>query len=159
MKIAATGTTITIEFVGSEPELLRLLAIQLDELIEESEPEDADVLLALFPDAYREDAESAAEFGRLTRDELNDTKRMRAREISAALLDSDVVILDAAQADRWASALTDIRLVVGTRLGIETDDDQPGIGLLDDIYRWLGEFQWQLVDALAELEPDPEATP
>ena len=66
MKIAVAGGTITIEFVGSEPELLRLLAIQLDELIDESEPEDADVLLALFPDAYREDAESAAEFGRLT---------------------------------------------------------------------------------------------
>ncbi len=152
MKIAVADQTIAIRFVGAEPELLRVLAIQLDELIEDAEPEDADVLLALFPDAYREDAEAAAEFGRLTRDDLDDTKRGRAREIAAALLDTDVVTLDAAQADRWASALTDIRLVVGTRLGIENDDDEPGTELLGDIYRWLGELQWQLVDALAELE-------
>jgi hypothetical protein len=57
--------------------------------------------------------------------------------------------------------LTDIRLVLATRLGIEHDGDtgytdSDAAILLGDIYDWLGSVQASILDALAE-EPGHSA--
>lgn len=79
----------------------------------------------LFPTGNREDEQEAAEFRRFTEQGL----RRRKHEGLATM----IATLEAAEADRWVVtrtqapqvlvALTDVRLVMGERLGLRTDDD------------------------------------
>lgn len=88
------------------------------------EPSDP-ALRRLLPPAHRTDAEQAAEFRRLTEHTLRSRK---AATLSAAILaleqvDPPAVSLDADQARALTMALTDVRLILGERLGLRTDDD------------------------------------
>ena len=51
-------------------------------------------------------------------------------------------------AEHWLPALTDLRLVLAERLGIHNDDDLLPESELADVYQWLGELQWSLIEAL-----------
>lgn len=79
----------------------------------------------LLPDAHREDPALSAEFRRLTEHGLRAGKAARLATAIAALLepDGDKVSLDQDQAQAMVVALTDVRLVLGERLGLRTDDD------------------------------------
>ncbi|HZW44664.1 MAG TPA: DUF2017 domain-containing protein [Dermatophilaceae bacterium] len=79
----------------------------------------------LLPPANREDPAMAAEFRRLTEHGLRERKTANLATAIAALLDSDgdKVKLDQAQAQAMVVALTDVRLLLGERLGLQTDDD------------------------------------
>jgi Domain of unknown function (DUF2017) len=130
------------------------------------------VVLRLFPDGYRDDDEAAAEFRRFTDRSLREVKADSAVTMLASLervstADSakeDVskrekvrVRLDSAQAQSWLRTLTDLRLALGTRLGVEEGDEQVWEALADgdprrhihDVYEWLGWVQETLVQALA----------
>ncbi|MBM6399150.1 DUF2017 domain-containing protein [Phycicoccus sonneratiae] len=78
----------------------------------------------LLPSAHREDDAAAAEFRRLTEGGLRHRKA-RALAASAAVLraDADKVALDEGQARSFLTALTDVRLVLGERLDLRTDED------------------------------------
>ncbi|ACZ30088.1 hypothetical protein Xcel_1057 [Xylanimonas cellulosilytica DSM 15894] len=92
----------------------------------------------LLPDASRDDDAVAAEFRHLTQTDLAAAK-VRGLERFAALLegapsdapftedpdddDRAVVLVTRENAREFAAALTDVRLVVAQRLGLETDDD------------------------------------
>jgi hypothetical protein len=101
------------------------------------EPVDAPddpAVLRLLPDASREEPEVAAEFRRLTQDDL------RARKLGRLVLlwddltgDTDELRVPADRADDVAGALTDVRLVVAQRLGVTTDADA------EHLYDELGE--------------------
>jgi hypothetical protein len=118
-------------------------------------PEDP-ALLRLLPDAYDEPA-GAAEFRRLTDDELRRGKAMALTRLADDVdKGRDVVELDDDGADSWAQALNDIRLVLGVRLGIEEDGygwqraippDDPR-GPLAAAYTWLTGVQERLLGAL-----------
>lgn len=88
---------------------------------EEVEPPQDPALRRLLPDAYA-DPELAAEQRRLTDAELRAGKVHRLRRLRAALAqgEPDVVVLPS-EAEAVAAALTDVRLVVASRLGLETD--------------------------------------
>jgi hypothetical protein len=131
-------------------------------------PPDDPVIARLFPDAYGDD-ESAADFRRFTQDRLVEGKYASAQAVLATLPDDlededDVVefALDRATALQWLGTLNDIRLALGTRLGVEQDDDEVWDALPDDdprgtvheIYQWLGWVQESLVSAL----PRPRAS-
>ena len=130
------------------------------------------VVLRLFPDGYREDDEAAAEFRRFTERSLREAKADSALTMLASLeavsasnsAKEDVskrekvrVRLDSAQAQSWLRTLTDLRLALGTRLGVEEGDEQAWDALADgdprrhihDVYDWLGWVQETLVRALA----------
>ncbi len=79
----------------------------------------------LFPTAHREDPAMAAEFRRLTEHGLRERKTANlAMAISAVLAaDEDKVRLDLEQAQAMVVALTDVRLLLGERLGLRTDED------------------------------------
>jgi hypothetical protein len=98
-------------------------------------PEDPAVR-RLLPDASRDDDAVAAEFRRLTEADLRFTKIGRLRAVWSALLgsadaaaprtpldDDDDLVLARADAPRFAAALTDVRLVLADRLGLETEED------------------------------------
>ncbi|WP_137122096.1 DUF2017 domain-containing protein [Segeticoccus rhizosphaerae] len=79
----------------------------------------------LVPRANREDDEIADEFRRLTERGLRSRKAGNLQEAIDALLAADPpkVSLDQGQAQAVAMALTDVRLVLGERLGLRTDED------------------------------------
>ena len=114
------------------------------------EPPDDTGVRRLFPDASK-DPSIAAEFRRLTEDELRRTKRDRLQSLWESLIrlpfDPDAAELEFVvgpeQASDLAATLTDIRLILADRLGLETDED---VNLLYD----------ELADAdtLAELDSE-----
>lgn len=131
-----------------------------------SEPEDP-VLQRLLPNAYRDEPEDAAEFRRLTERQLTVNKSQNARSIIETFIAAGLdlaadsgpdleVEMDADAALSWLRALTDLRIAVAVRLGIETDDDAEIISqsrdsqtlAMYDIYEWLGYVQETLVAAM-----------
>ncbi len=79
----------------------------------------------LLPSANREDEAVAAEFRRLTEQGLRERKTANLTTAVDALRDADgdKVVLSAAQAQALVVGLTDVRLLLGERLGLRTDDD------------------------------------
>lgn len=93
--------------------------------LEESIREPSDpAILRLLPNAAPADREVAEEFRRLTDGELRDTKIRRLRAIWEQLSrDTDEWVVRSDEALATAAALTDVRLVLASRLGLVTDDD------------------------------------
>lgn len=89
----------------------------------------------LLPDASRDDDEVTAEFRRLTDADLRLTKIERLREVWTALTgvqhpvpgagadDDDDFAVPRERAQALAASLTDVRLVLAERLGLETEED------------------------------------
>ncbi len=77
----------------------------------------------LLPTANREDDEVAAEFRRLTETGLRQRKASALAVSAEALRHEDKVRLGEADARAFLTALTDVRLVLGERMGLRADDD------------------------------------
>lgn len=83
----------------------------------------------LLPTGNRADPAMAAEFRRLTEHGLRERKTANLATAIAGLVagdrgrNGDKVRLDQAQAQAMVVALTDVRLLLGERLGLRTDDD------------------------------------
>jgi hypothetical protein len=127
-----------------------------------STAEPADPALArLLPSAHREDDEVAAEFRRYTEQGLRARKRAGLEVARQTLARDGAMDLDRSEAAAWVVALTDVRLVLGERLALRTDEDASAIadrlgGLAPDdpqvylvaIYDFLTWLQESLVQAL-----------
>jgi hypothetical protein len=79
----------------------------------------------LLPSAHRDDPQLAAEFRRLTEHGLRERKAANLATAISALQtpEGDKVMLDQEQAQAMVVALTDVRLLLGERLGLRTDED------------------------------------
>jgi len=79
----------------------------------------------LLPAAHHDDPAMAAEFRRLTEHGIRERKTANLATAISALSnpDGDKVTLDHQQAQATVVALTDVRLLLGERLGLRTDDD------------------------------------
>jgi hypothetical protein len=89
----------------------------------------------LLPDAHPQDPDLSAEFRRLTEHGLREGKAANLAAAISALLDpeGDKVKLDQRQAQAMVIALTDVRLLLGERLGLSTDEDADALqDLLDE---------------------------
>jgi hypothetical protein len=140
---------IVLELSDVERGLLATLLTEYDELVQsDGDP----VLERLFPVAYRDDPDAAAEFSRYTRSGLVDHKTANAGAVAAALSDRGPIRLDDDAAERWLPVLTDLRLVVADRIGITADDDPVPDDALGEVYDWLGYLQSYLIDALDALD-------
>lgn len=127
-----------------ERELVGTLCAELDALIKEDDRR----VPRLFPPAHRTDAEAAAAFDRLARDELV-SARLEAlatvrRTLHAETLDHDELAA-------WCGALNDLRLVLGERLGVTEEMDESLFATSPDhaVYAWLTWLQAATVEALA----------
>jgi uncharacterized protein DUF2017 len=131
-----------------ERELVDALAAELEQLVRV----DDDAVARLFPPAYKDDAAAAEEFRRLTRGSLADG-RLRALATVRGTVDAER--LDDAQADAWCTALNDMRLVLGERIGVTEDLYERELDRRDPrapelaIYAWLTWLQASVIDALA----------
>ena len=185
--------SVIATFTGFEADLLRSLASQMVELLrnERAEPASATadpferimaefsgptsipedpVLARLFPSAYPDDEDAAADFRRFTEGALRDGKAAAAGLVIDTLEDAGLppeltedglvidVELDEAAAETWMRAFADIRLALATRLGVEEGDEDYWLSLPDDdpraqahdIYEWVGLLQESLIGALGD---------
>jgi hypothetical protein len=145
-----------IDFVAAEPldpdadPLAALVGI--DETAEV--PEDP-ALARLFPDAFRDDPEAAADFRRFTERDLRTLKTEHARTVATDLASCSEVVPDD-HAPAWLGFLNDTRLTLGARLEITEDNhdefaslpqDDPRFALFG-VYDWLTFLQDSLVHQL-----------
>jgi hypothetical protein len=117
-------------------------------------------LRRLLPDAYRDDEEAAADFRRYTDAALREGKRADATVVRQGLASIAVTgerVLDDAQTQAWLRFLTDARLVLASRLGVDDADDVDALQRLpvDDprlaaaaVYDWLLEMLAELLAAI-----------
>jgi hypothetical protein len=121
-----------------------------------SPPQDP-VLARLLPDAYRDNPEAAGEFRRYTEQGLRSGKVAAAQTVLATLpAEGGQVRLGPEDAQAWLRALNDVRLAIGTVLGITEDyeDELEAASWADprsaylEVYHWLGYIQDSLVHAL-----------
>ncbi|TDV52230.1 DUF2017 domain-containing protein [Actinophytocola oryzae] len=179
------GDTVSTKIDRQEAAVLRGLVTQIGDMIESRQAQapqdelaeltgmrtgpstapDDPILARLLPDFHRLDSDepvskadldSAAALRSLHEPELLDHKS----GVVAVVLDTcppggGLVKLSAEQADAWLSALNDVRLALGTTLGVteempdELPDDDPRAPHLG-VYHWLTWMQESLVSALAE---------
>lgn len=111
----------------------------------------ADPALArLVPDAYPDDADAAREFREITQSDLLARREADARALLATLPAADgaadgddpadvlVLPLDPESVRAWMRTLTAVRLVLASRLGIESEDDHDEDDPRFGTYDWLG---------------------
>ena len=108
----------------------------------------------LFPDAFAGDEQAAAEFRRFTEQQLRTQRATRSHAVLEVLAGADPEVrLSQDQAHEFVQVLTDLRLVLGTRLGITDDRDLDAATAAHDVYDWLTWLQEGLVQALFMLPP------
>lgn len=160
-----TSRGVEARFTDDECDLLCGLVRHLTALLEQDPTGGDEVLARLFPDGYRDDPEAAAELRGLTQPDLVDAKRGALDVVVSSLAeraDRGRVVITAEQAEQWLTGLNDLRLALGTRLGVteEMYDEVDVSDLPDaqahllDVYDWLGWLQESLVNTLtAFLDP------
>ena len=169
--------------VGADPDagdpLAALVGMGADAPL--ARPDDP-ALARLLPDGYGDDESEAtdtADFRRYTEPGLRELKATNAASLITSLLEAGAdlsglgsdktdapgtdeepagidVELDADAVDGWLRCLADIRLALGTRLGVEQDDDERWEQLPDDdpdkamhdVYDWLAFVQETLLRTL-----------
>lgn len=122
-------------------------------------PEDPAVA-RLLPDFHRDDTQLASGMRMLHEPEVIAAKDDAARTVLAQLpADGGEVSLDQSSARQWMVALNDLRLALGTRLGIVSDDEVPEVATGDPrggeyamylTYQWLSAVLESLTRALLE---------
>ena len=142
--------TFRVRLDDEERQLLASLPGSLASLVE-SEPEDP-WLQRLFPTAYPKDPEREQEWRLLMSVDLHESRReqlrMHAETAGATSLTEEELL-------RWAQALNDMRLYLGTRLDLSEETEIEDLADEDDVelyvlYTWLGVLQEETVEALAE---------
>lgn len=130
-------------------EALESLLGELDDLLELA-PDDPS-LGRLHPTAYSEDPDRDLGYQILAGDELRTKRRATIAAVRSSL---DRTELTEDELWSWLQALNALRLVVGTRLGIDDDTDHPDVAPEDpdlplwDVYEFSTQIQYFVVRAL-----------
>lgn len=156
------GHECVASFEPSEAEAIRDTAQRIAGLVRAHDTDDP-VTARLFPDAYNDSRDDAAEFHRLTDAELSGNKLAQIDVLLDTLpAEGGEVRLDDETAEAWLRSITDIRLTLGIRLDISESTDV--IGEIQDavladeaspraaalgFYYLLTELQESLVHSLA----------
>lgn len=151
MPFRRRGDELLLDLPEHEARLLGDLVAQLVTVLEGGDPGDPAVA-RLLPSAYPDDEEAAAEFRRFTADDLTARKLANARRVLDDVAAPTAERLDAAGQQSWLRTLTDLRLVLGSRLGVTADgpapSDDPHVVVMHDVFDWLGYLQESLVQTL-----------
>jgi Domain of unknown function (DUF2017) len=136
------------------PEAERAVVRQLPAQLraELQEPEDPD-LRRVFPPASQDDDDLNADYRSLVGGELVAGRR-RAADVMEATADAEE--LDEDQILAWLSTVNDLRLILGTRLGVTDDYQDEDLPDADPraqafaLYHFLGFLEEQIVEVLSE---------
>jgi hypothetical protein len=154
---APLGDGAVVQLDADEAGALRRLIADMKILVTHEDRSDP-ALERLYPNAY-EDPEDERSYRELVGTDLQ-TEKVRALDTLAATLGGDGPVqteLDAEETQSWLSALTDMRLTLGVRLGITEDlqsedvDPEDPDALTWSLLHWLGWLQEQLLEA---IDPD-----
>jgi hypothetical protein len=145
MKARRRAGILRVELSSAEAGLLAGLLDELATVLAEPDPDDP-VVQRLYPDGYTDDPEAAREYRELVQADLRAERAGRLERCRAELPpDGGRMQLDDEATDRWLRVLNDLRLALGTRLGIteeaELDEAHPAV----QIYSWLTAVQDLLV--------------
>lgn len=165
-EVTLFDTEVLVELEDVERSLLETMIADLDEALQTLEAQDP-VRLRLLPDGYRDGEggpEAAQAFREMTEEALVEGKASALGLCAAELATVDETIgltLDAEALARWLRVLTDIRLALGTRLGVSARRpsllEQLRLSSADraawGAYGWLTELQESL--ALAAMGQTP----
>jgi hypothetical protein len=151
------GADVVARLDPAEAGIVGLLLDQLEQLLQAAEDDVAGdpVLARLLPDGHRGDPRLAAEYRELTESSLRSGKADDLATVRATLPpDGGEVRLDDDQARAWLRTTNDLRLALGTRLGVTADTEPPDDPADEEgsqlaVYYWLTAVQGSLVDALA----------
>ena len=151
----ARGGGFELRIPADERQLLRALGPQMRSVLTEAAGtgEEADEAVErLFPVAYPDDEDRQTEYRLLAHDEL------RASHLGAlAVLEAtaDAERLDEDQLSAWMRAVNEVRLVLGTRLGVTEEGDERPFSGRDPrtpafaVYDYLTYLQGEIIEALS----------
>jgi hypothetical protein len=151
------GDELVARLVDAEAGIVGLLLDQLEQLLA-ADPADSGgdpVMERLLPPGHATDPEIAADYRELTEAGLRSGKADDLAIVRATLpADGGEVRLDDEQARAWLRTTNDLRLALGTRLGVTAETEPPEDPTDEEgsqlaVYYWLTAVQGSLVDALA----------
>ena len=140
------GGRYVVRLRPAEVGLLRGLVADVERLLAADAPPN-DVTRRLLPDPST-DPTIAHDLRELIEDDLRAGKIEAARVMRETLAEDGRIALDQEQAEIWATVLNDVRLALGTAIGVtedEHDSDDPSF----ELYDWLTWLQGTLVDVLS----------
>jgi hypothetical protein len=114
-----------------------------------------DALRRLFPKAYVSDEAAEEAYSGSTRSELSETHRAALETLSST---ANATHLSAEQMGEWMTAVNDLRLVLGTVLGVTDSEEWIPTGPADSevvIYHYLTMLQSELIDVMEQWLPAP----
>ncbi|MGH8962319.1 MAG: DUF2017 family protein [Jatrophihabitantaceae bacterium] len=131
MKISpCDGDAVRVRLGAQEADTLASLLADLINALQPGGLDPSDpVYHRLYPDGYKENTEAAEAFRSMTASSLQEERLGRAEQCLAGLAEIGTakrkmdVTLDAEAAQRWLQVLNDMRLAIGTRIGISEDDE------------------------------------
>lgn len=152
--IRRKGDGFVVSLGSDEAALVTRLIAELRALLTDPDPSDhaATLLARLFPVAYPDDEEMEAEYQRLMRDELVQSRLAAFDIVDAALADSTPI--DEGRMIAFMQSVNSIRLVLGSILDVsdEPDGDEVTVGMEDSPeYALYGYLSWLLECAVQTL--------
>lgn len=151
--VRARDGSFEIDIPSDQRDVLRSLPGQLRELLADVSPGDDPALRRLFPTADVDDADHAAEYERMVRDDLV-AQRNAAIDAMERTLDADRLSED--ELVGWLGAVNDLRLVLGTRLDVTEETTEADFSRRDPranayaLYVYLSYLEEQIVEALSD---------
>jgi hypothetical protein len=142
--VKRTRSGVELHLPDEARQLLASLIAEMRELLGSDDPS----LRRLFPTAYQDDPDRDAEYQILARSELLDRRHQLLDTMEETV---GAKQLSAEQVAAWMQGVNQIRLVLGTRLDLDEDDDQFDPEDPDAparaVYAYLGLLLDQFVDA------------
>lgn len=160
-----TDGMIMLTLTRIETGHLRELVRQFTDLVNGTPSDDDPAVGRLAPDAYPDDPDASSEFRSITRGDLLH-RRARDAALVRQALDAVAPATERSGEDEfapvdiaieqdaigpWLRTLTALRLVIASRLGIDTEDDHDPEDPRFGVYDWLGFRLDGLVEAADEL--------
>lgn len=140
--------------------LLRELAREMRSLLEADAPRVDPVVARLFPDAY-EDTRARAAYRDLVDADLRAAKLHAVATVERGLEEpGGPPVLNDADAEAWLTFANDVRLAIGTRLGVDEDAMATGVAPDDPdadafhVLHWLAWVQESILDAIGSADAD-----
>lgn len=154
---AGRDGVVQVRLDRQEADLMRSLLDEVTSLLEPDAPRNDPVVERLFPDAF-ESAKDSRAYRELVGDDLRAGKKEALSTVGDKLGDSGRATfpLDAGAVDAWLTVLTDLRLALGTRLGVteETMEEEPDTNNPDGpakaVLHWLGWLQEMTISEMTK---------